>query len=443
MIKKFTIEIFVFTSILLLVLFNGNIDLFTSKHIGIYTDTSQGKIFKNFFIQITTLGNSLWYFLFSILIFIFSLIFFFKNKIKKTKEIRMLSLFVFFGLLITGIITQIIKHIIGRPRPNHVSEDGITNFNFFSLDSSFHSFPSGHTSTIYFICLVLCVISPKLKFFYFFLASIIALSRVVVEAHFLLDVFGGFVVSIIGFKLTNEVFNFFKIKINFKIFKIKNYYIFLQLLLLLLFVIILLSVGNNLDLYISSLAYKGDSQFYLQSYDLVVLLFRKIILPLLILYLIFLTFLSLFLPIKLIYLNYKIKIREFFFIFISLFFNLILVVNLLLKDMWGRARPNDIINFGGEDNFTAWFEFSDACSKNCSFVSGDSSVGFSIIIFYFLSKKIIFFWLSLFFGFSLGLVRILEGGHFISDIIISNFIIFSLTFIQFYFYNKYFKKNAH
>jgi len=119
-----------------------------------------------------------------------------------------------------------------------------------------------------------------------------------------------------------------------------------------------------------------------------------------------------------------------------MFFNLIIVVNLLFKNLWGRARPNDTLNFGSIESFTPWFKFSNACSSNCSFVSGDASVGFSLIVLYFLTKNIIFFWLSLIFGFSLGLIRILEGGHFLSDILIANLLIFILFFVQYYFYNK-------
>ena len=97
--------------------------------------------------------------------------------------------------------------------------------------------------------------------------------------------------------------------------------------------------------------------------------------------------------------------------------NIVLVVNLLLKSFWGRARPGEILQLGGNEDFTAWYEISDACSKNCSFVSGDAAVGFSVIVLYFLTNKVIFIWMSLVLGFSLGLIRILEGGHFVSDVL--------------------------
>ena len=54
----------------------------------------------------------------------------------------------------------------------------------------------------------------------------------------------------------------------------------------------------------------------------------------------------------------------------------------MLKGFWGRARPNDILELGGKDNFSAWFQYSDACNANCTFVSGDASEGLSLIVLY-------------------------------------------------------------
>ena len=107
-----------------------------------------------------------------------------------------------------------------------------------------------------------------------------------------------------------------------------------------------------------------------------------------------------------------------------------------------RYLPNDILDFGGEDKFSAWFQYSDACNSNCSFVSGDASVGFSLIVLYLITKNRLFFWLSLLSGIILGAVRISEGGHFLSDILMSGLIIYFLSFAQFQIYNKRFK-NVH
>lgn len=50
-----------------------------------------------------------------------------------------------------------------------------------------------------------------------------------------------------------------------------------------------------------------------------------------------------------------------------------LVVNLLLKEYWGRARPFQTSLFGGEKQFTPPWDMTDQCLRNCSFVSGEVS----------------------------------------------------------------------
>ena len=47
------------------------------------------------------------------------------------------------------------------------------------------------------------------------------------------------------------------------------------------------------------------------------------------------------------------------------------LVNLILKRQWGRARPFRITEFGGSAQFSAPWQISDQCSANCSFVSGE------------------------------------------------------------------------
>ena len=107
--------------------------------------------------------------------------------------------------------------------------------------------------------------------------------------------------------------------------------------------------------------------------------------------------------------------------------------------MWGRARPGDILELGGKEVFTPWFEFSNACNSNCSFVSGDASVGFSIIILYFITKNSYFAYLSIGCGFLLGFIRIIAGGHFLSDILFAGLFVVLLNLIIFRFFQKYYE----
>ena len=90
--------------------------------------------------------------------------------------------------------------------------------------------------------------------------------------------------------------------------------------------------------------------------------------------------------------------------------------------------------------FSPWFEITNGCETNCSFVSGDASVGFSIIILYLITKNIIFLYASFVAGLVFGLIRIMAGGHFLSDIFFAGFFIVILNIILFELYKKYYAK---
>ena len=152
-------------------------------------------------------------------------------------------------------------------------------------------------------------------------------------------------------------------------------------------------------------------------------------LPIILIYTLVLPIISKLIPINKLYFGYNLSTKEIFFVWTTLFINLILIINLFLKKFWGRARPGDVLEFGGKDDFSSWYQISDACTSNCSFVSGDAAVGFSLIALYLVSNNLKYVYLSIIFGFILGLIRIAEGGHFLSDVIFSAIIVFLFSFI--------------
>lgn len=56
------------------------------------------------------------------------------------------------------------------------------------------------------------------------------------------------------------------------------------------------------------------------------------------------------------------------------------MVNGLLKRAFGRARPVEVIPFGGDGPFTEAWEVSDYCRSACSFVSAEVAVGTALSI---------------------------------------------------------------
>jgi membrane-associated phospholipid phosphatase len=99
-------------------------------------------------------------------------------------------LFIFTSVALSGIITNAIKVIVGRGRPKLLDQTGFTGFDPFTLDGSFHSFPSGHTNTAFALALAISFLIPRWRGGLLAVASVVGFSRVAVNAHFLTDVRG-------------------------------------------------------------------------------------------------------------------------------------------------------------------------------------------------------------------------------------------------------------
>ena len=106
-----------------------------------------------------------------------------------------------------------------------------------------------------------------------------------------------------------------------------------------------------------------------------------------------------------------------------------LIVNVTLKDNWGRARPNETLNFGGSKEFTPAFIPSN--QGGYSFSSGHSAAAFSLMGFVVLARKRRKMWMAIVLSYAsaMSLVRVAAGGHFLSDTVSSFFIVYISTSI--------------
>jgi len=64
-----------------------------------------------------------------------------------------------------------------------------------------------------------------------------------------------------------------------------------------------------------------------------------------------------------------------------------LIVNTLLKDHWGRARPTQVAEFGGAAQFTPAPLPALQCARNCSFPAGHPAIGFYLGAFALLAHE--------------------------------------------------------
>ena len=108
-----------------------------------------------------------------------------------------------------------------------------------------------------------------------------------------------------------------------------------------------------------------------------------------------------------------------------------LVVNGILKEHWGRARPRDVVQFGGDRKFTPALVIADQCERNCSFSAGHPSAGFALaaIGYAYVSRRrrLIVIAVATAFGLVVGLARVVAGAHFLSDVLFSGVIVLGLT----------------
>jgi lipid A 4'-phosphatase len=111
-----------------------------------------------------------------------------------------------------------------------------------------------------------------------------------------------------------------------------------------------------------------------------------------------------------------------------------LIVNGLLKDNLGRARPRDIVEFGGSKLYTPPFVLSRECDRNCSFSSGEAAGGFfALALAMALSRRRRVFVSAIGFGAFVSFCRVASGAHFFSDTVVSFFVMLIVADVLYYY----------
>lgn len=105
-----------------------------------------------------------------------------------------------------------------------------------------------------------------------------------------------------------------------------------------------------------------------------------------------------------------------------------IAVNVVLKDnSFNRPRPVHVEQFGGVSTFKPILVYSEQCPNNCSFVSGHAALGFYFICLAWAFNRRRWFYIGIGVGTVLAAVRIIQGGHFLSDVIFSFWVVYGTT----------------
>lgn len=105
-----------------------------------------------------------------------------------------------------------------------------------------------------------------------------------------------------------------------------------------------------------------------------------------------------------------------------------LIVNALIKNnSTGRARPAQVIEFGGQHAFTPPFQYAGVCHRDCSFVSGHAAIGFYTMALGWVLASRAFLFAGIALGGLISFSRIMEGAHFFSDTLFAFWVVYFCT----------------
>lgn len=123
---------------------------------------------------------------------------------------------------------------------------------------------------------------------------------------------------------------------------------------------------------------------------------------------------------------------------LTMVLGVLVITHGLLKDHWGRPRPKQITEFGGNQSFRPYYSpnFFHQPEPSKSFACGHCSTGFYFfalaIVGRRLKSKLLMttgFLLAFTLGILLSLMRIAQGGHFLSDTLFSALIMWYTALI--------------
>ena len=142
-----------------------------------------------FWLVLSLTGNSATYYLFAL----------FGLMLTWSRDRSAARSLVFFLLAITvaGLLVNLFKVVLGRPRPELFLSDGAWGFFQFAfaggLDGAYKqlAFPSGHATHMAAVGMSLALLFPRYRYFFLGYAVLVGISRVVLIQHFPGDVVAG------------------------------------------------------------------------------------------------------------------------------------------------------------------------------------------------------------------------------------------------------------
>jgi undecaprenyl-diphosphatase len=158
----------------------------------------------------TRIGLGVWYIVPSIVVLVVANLMDW-NRLDRRQLLRAYNwtAFGYFVLIATGLgglISAIVKNLIGRARPLLFGKLGAFSFHPASFEASFASLPSGHATTMGAVTAILLLLFPRARYIAIPATIWVASTRIIVGAHYPSDVAVGFAFGFAFTMLTAIVF---------------------------------------------------------------------------------------------------------------------------------------------------------------------------------------------------------------------------------------------
>ena len=99
--------------------------------------------------------------------------------------------FLFVSVALASLAGSLIKNILGRARPKFFDTLGPVEFQPFTFDYNYASFPSGHATTIFAFGAALAILFPRARVILIVAAGWVAATRFLIGSHYLSDALAG------------------------------------------------------------------------------------------------------------------------------------------------------------------------------------------------------------------------------------------------------------
>jgi undecaprenyl-diphosphatase len=147
---------------------------------------------------IAVYGRAEWYLLPSL--FFFVLLFTASRTKPWLRQGAEMAGFVLLSVAAAGLAVDVLKHLIGRPRPPYFLAHPDSGLHPLTFAAKFASFPSGHTAVVVAFAMAMSAVfaphSPGVRWPLYLWAGIMGLCRIIGVDHYPSDVFAGAAIAI-------------------------------------------------------------------------------------------------------------------------------------------------------------------------------------------------------------------------------------------------------